>query len=56
MYEQEVEGYLLSCLNCGHPAPVYADTVTYTFTWPGLPAMSPLTHPPPPTTELSVLP
>ncbi|MEW6681660.1 MAG: hypothetical protein AB1451_01890 [Nitrospirota bacterium] len=56
LYEQEVEGYLLSCLNCGHPAPASADTVTYTFTWPGLPVITALPYPPPPTTALPVLP
>jgi hypothetical protein len=56
LYEQEVEGYLLSCLNCGHPAPASASTVTYTFTWPGLPTLTSILHPPPPTTVLPVLP
>jgi hypothetical protein len=56
MYEQEVEGYLLSCLNCGHPAPEAAGTVTYSFTWPGLPGLSAVPYPPPLTTVIPVLP
>jgi hypothetical protein len=56
LYAQEVEGYLLSCLNCGHPAPESAETVTYEFTWPGLPTVASIPHPPPPTTNLPVLP
>jgi hypothetical protein len=45
LYEQEIDGALLmSCLNCGHPAPVFSHTVTYTFTWPGLPAIQPVIH------------
>jgi hypothetical protein len=40
-------GVLISCLGCSpHDLPLQQDTVTYTFTWPGLPTMTPLTHPP----------
>lgn len=57
IYEQQIEnGFLLSCLNCGHPAPVAGETVTYSFTWPGLPTVVSIPHPPPPTTEVPVLP
>ncbi|HET8761123.1 MAG TPA: hypothetical protein VFN94_08645, partial [Nitrospiria bacterium] len=56
LYEQEVEGYLLSCLNCGHPAPEPAETVTYSFTWPGLPSVVPVLHPPLPSSTIPVLP
>ncbi len=57
LYEQEIDGaFLLSCLNCGHPAPVFSSTVTYEFAWPGLPAIVPLSSPPFSTTVLPVVP
>lgn len=56
LFEQEVQGYLLSCLNCGHPASLVQETVTYQFAWPGLPAIAPLPHPPALTTIVPVLP
>ncbi len=57
IYEQQIEdGFLLSCLNCGHPPPATGQTVTYSFTWPGLPAIAPVSHPPPTTTAVPVLP
>jgi hypothetical protein len=40
-------GVLISCLGCSpHDLPLQQDSVTYTFTWPGLPAVTPVTHPP----------
>jgi hypothetical protein len=57
LYEQAVEGHLTSCLNCGHPAVIWVDTVTYSFDWPGLPPIVPLPEPPAPgTTLIPVLP
>ncbi|MEW6682324.1 MAG: hypothetical protein AB1451_05275 [Nitrospirota bacterium] len=52
------QGALLSCLGCSpHDLPVDQDTVTYTFNWPGLPAITPLPHPPATgTTVIPVLP
>jgi hypothetical protein len=51
-------GALVSCLGCSpHSLPLQQDTVAYTFTWPGLPAMNPLTHPPATgTTVIPVIP
>jgi hypothetical protein len=56
LYEQAVEGHLMSCLNCGHPLVIWAETVTYSFNWPGLPAVVPVSEPPPPVTTVQVLP
>jgi hypothetical protein len=55
LFEQQVEGYLLSCLDCDHPAPAFGETVTYHFAWPGLPTIVSIPHPPIPST-LPVLP
>jgi len=44
---EPTQGALISCLNCApHDLPVNVDTVTYTFNWPGLPAVNPLLHAP----------
>jgi hypothetical protein len=57
LYEQMIEGgFLLSCLGCGHPPPAGADTVTYSFNWPAVPSITPVSYPPPPTTQIPVLP
>ena len=54
MYEQAVEGYLLSCLNCGHPAPSSLETVTYSVDWPGFVPIEGVPHPPPTTLTIPV--
>jgi hypothetical protein len=55
---QQVEptaGALLSCLNCSpHDLTLTQGTVTYTFSWPGLPELTPVDHPP--GDPISVLP
>lgn len=57
LFEQQVEGYLLSCLDCApHPAPAFGETVTYNFSWPGLPTIVSIPHPPAPSSTLPVLP
>jgi hypothetical protein len=56
LFEQQVEGYLLSCLDCDHPAPAFGETVTYNFAWPGLPTIVSIPHPPVPSSTLPVLP
>jgi hypothetical protein len=55
LYEQWVEGYLLSCLNCGHPAVIPAESLTFDVLWPEFPSVSPVPHPPL-TMALPVLP
>jgi hypothetical protein len=51
-------GFLLSCIQCSpHDLPIDPETVTYTFNWPGLPAVTPVGHPPATgTTVIPVLP
>ncbi|MFZ5863238.1 MAG: hypothetical protein ACOYXR_10415 [Nitrospirota bacterium] len=56
LLEQFVEGYLLSCLNCDHPAPESTSSVTFDIAWPEFPSFTPLPHPPPLITDLPVLP
>ncbi|HET8761331.1 MAG TPA: hypothetical protein VFN94_09690 [Nitrospiria bacterium] len=44
---EPTQGVLISCLGCSpHNLPLQQDTVTYTFTWPGLPTVTPILHPP----------
>jgi hypothetical protein len=44
---EPTQGVLISCLGCSpHTLPLQQDTVTYTFTWPGLPTVTPVLHPP----------
>ncbi|HET8760669.1 MAG TPA: hypothetical protein VFN94_06355, partial [Nitrospiria bacterium] len=44
---EPTQGVLISCLGCSpHNLPLQQDTVTYTFTWPGLPTVTPGLHPP----------
>ncbi len=49
MFEQAVEGYLLSCLDCNHPAPGSFGPVSYSFDWPEITPIEDVSHPPPPT-------
>lgn len=55
---EPTQGALISCINCSpHDLPVQQDTVTYTFNWPGLPAITPIPHPPATgTTTIPILP
>jgi hypothetical protein len=46
-FAQEVEGFLLSCLGCGHPAPGPPQTITYEFAWPPIPTIAGIPHPAP---------
>ena len=54
LFEQVVEGYLLSCLDCGHPAPSGFGPVTYSFDWPELVPIEGVPHPPPTTLIIPV--
>ena len=54
LFEQAVEGYLLSCLDCGHPAPESFPGISYSVDWPEVPPIEGLPHPPPPTTVITV--
>ena len=54
LFEQVVEGYLLSCLDCGHPAPSGFGPITYSFDWPEIPPIEGVPHPPPPTMVIAV--
>jgi hypothetical protein len=54
LFEQAVEGYLLSCLNCGHPAPSGFGPITYSLDWPEIPPIEGVPHPPSPTMVIAV--
>lgn len=56
LFEQDVEGFLLSCLDCGHPAPGPSDPVTYSFDWPAIPSIVGVPVLPPSSTILPVTP
>ena len=54
LFEQSVEGYLLSCLDCGHPAPGSFEPVTYSFDWPAFVPVQGIPYPPPTTMIIPV--
>jgi hypothetical protein len=54
---QDVEGFLVSCLNCGHPAvPAPPTLPPYNFIFPASPGSSPIDHPPPASGSISLVP
>ncbi len=54
---QDVEGFLVSCLNCGHPAlPPPPTLPPYNFIFPASPGTVPDAHPAPATGSISLVP
>jgi hypothetical protein len=57
LYQQAVEGFVSSCLNCSpHLVPLQQESVNYDFTWPGIPSIASIPHPPASATTLPVFP
>jgi hypothetical protein len=47
LVEQATEGFLMSCLNCSpHDIPFVVETVSYDVSWPAVPNVLEVTHPP----------
>jgi hypothetical protein len=55
LFTQVVEGLLLSCLNCDHPAPKPFGDVSYEFIWPSNFTITDFAHPPASSTTVSIL-
>jgi hypothetical protein len=55
LFNQVVEGLLLSCLNCDHPAPKPFGDVSYEFIWPSNFTITDFAHPPAASTTVSIL-
>jgi hypothetical protein len=55
LFNQVVEGLLLSCLNCNHPAPKPFGDVSYEFIWPSNFTITDFAHPPAASTTVSIL-
>ena len=56
MMQQNIEGFLMSCLNCNpHSLPANQETVSYQFDWPGNFDINPFPHPPLTTDTINIL-
>ncbi len=56
MVQQNIEGFLMSCLNCNpHSLPTNVETVEYYFNWPGNFNIEDGSHPPASVTTITVL-
>jgi len=56
MMQQNIEGFLMSCLNCNpHSLPANQETVSYQFDWPGNFDINAFPHPPPTTSTINIL-
>lgn len=55
LFTQVLEGLLLSCLNCNHPAPSPFGDVSYEFIWPSNFTITDFAHPPASSTTVSIL-